>query len=174
LIRRPSSSSIARFANYDAFLAERQRVQTDVRKLSETAKSSSSADQQKAAQELPGALDAVEQLDSVLAPIVSFAHLYLLRRRVIELRVRLAMATVIAVLTLIVAVWAATAPESNENDSLDLRQGIKAYAQWPTIPQLYVKGEFVGGCDIIREMFQAGELQGLVKDKGPVKDRATA
>jgi monothiol glutaredoxin len=57
----------------------------------------------------------------------------------------------------------------------DLRQGIKAYAQWPTIPQLYVKGEFVGGCDIIREMFQAGELQNLLKEKGlAVKDAATA
>src|SRR5262245_2521855 len=42
-----------------------------------------------------------------------------------------------------------------------LRQGIKEFAQWPTIPQLYVKGEFVGGCDIIREMFQSGELQQL-------------
>ncbi|HEX9324768.1 MAG TPA: Grx4 family monothiol glutaredoxin [Xanthobacteraceae bacterium] len=63
----------------------------------------------------------------------------------------------------------------NVLESDDLRQGIKAYAQWPTIPQLYVKGEFVGGCDIIREMFQAGELQSLLKDKGvPVKDRATA
>jgi len=63
----------------------------------------------------------------------------------------------------------------NVLESDDLRQGIKAYAQWPTIPQLYVKGEFVGGCDIIREMFQAGELQTLFKDKGvPVKDRATA
>ncbi|MEM1377031.1 MAG: Grx4 family monothiol glutaredoxin [Pseudomonadota bacterium] len=41
----------------------------------------------------------------------------------------------------------------------DLRQGIKDFSNWPTIPQLYVKGEFVGGCDIIREMFQAGELQ---------------
>jgi len=60
-----------------------------------------------------------------------------------------------------------------END--DLRQGIKSYSNWPTIPQLYVKGEFVGGCDIIREMFQAGELQGLFKDKGvAVKDTATA
>jgi glutaredoxin-related protein len=48
-------------------------------------------------------------------------------------------------------------------------------ANWPTIPQLYVKGEFVGGCDIIREMFQASELQGLMQQKGvPVKDRATA
>jgi len=54
----------------------------------------------------------------------------------------------------------------NVLESDDLRQGIKAYAQWPTIPQLYVKGEFVGGCDIIREMFQAGELQTLLKDKG--------
>jgi len=63
----------------------------------------------------------------------------------------------------------------NVLESDDLRQGIKAYAQWPTIPQLYVKGEFVGGCDIIREMFQAGELQGLFKDKGfAVKDTATA
>ena len=47
-----------------------------------------------------------------------------------------------------------------------VRQGIKEYANWPTIPQLYVKGEFVGGCDIIREMFQAGELQQLLADKG--------
>jgi len=63
----------------------------------------------------------------------------------------------------------------NVLESDDLRQGIKAYAQWPTVPQLYVKGEFVGGCDIVREMFQAGELQTLFKDKGvPVKDRAPA
>jgi monothiol glutaredoxin len=63
----------------------------------------------------------------------------------------------------------------NVLESDELRQGIKAYAQWPTIPQLYVKGEFVGGCDIIREMFQAGELQSLLKDKGlAVKDTATA
>ena len=63
----------------------------------------------------------------------------------------------------------------NVLESDDLRQGIKAYSNWPTIPQLYVKGEFVGGCDIIREMFQAGELQGLMQQKGlPVKDRATA
>ena len=41
----------------------------------------------------------------------------------------------------------------------DLRQGIKEYASWPTVPQLYVKGEFVGGCDIVSEMFQSGELQ---------------
>ncbi len=47
-----------------------------------------------------------------------------------------------------------------------IRQGIKDFANWPTIPQLYVKGEFVGGCDIIREMFEAGELQGLFDEKG--------
>jgi monothiol glutaredoxin len=48
----------------------------------------------------------------------------------------------------------------------DIRQGIKDYANWPTIPQLYVKGEFIGGSDIVREMFQAGELQELLKEKG--------
>ena len=47
-----------------------------------------------------------------------------------------------------------------------VRQGIKEFSTWPTIPQLYVKGEFVGGCDIIREMFQAGELLSLMKEKG--------
>jgi monothiol glutaredoxin len=54
----------------------------------------------------------------------------------------------------------------NVLESDDLRDGIKAYSNWPTIPQLYVKGEFVGGCDIVREMFQAGELQQTLKDKG--------
>ena len=54
----------------------------------------------------------------------------------------------------------------NVLDSEDLRQGIKSYSNWPTIPQPYVKGEFVGGCDIIREMFQAGDLKGLLKEKG--------
>ena len=63
----------------------------------------------------------------------------------------------------------------NVLDSDYLRQGIKSYSNWPTIPQLYVKGEFVGGCDIIREMFQAGELQGLMKEKGlAVKEGASA
>ena len=56
-----------------------------------------------------------------------------------------------------------------------LRQGIKSYSDWPTIPQLYVKGEFVGGCDIVREMFQAQELQQLLEAKGvPVQGRASA
>ena len=47
-----------------------------------------------------------------------------------------------------------------------IRQGVKEYSNWPTVPQLYVKGEFIGGCDITREMFQAGELQQLFTDKG--------
>jgi monothiol glutaredoxin len=54
----------------------------------------------------------------------------------------------------------------NVYDSTELRDGIKIYSNWPTIPQLYVNGEFVGGCDIVREMFQAGELQQLFLEKG--------
>src|SRR5262249_1836748 len=63
----------------------------------------------------------------------------------------------------------------NVLESDELRQGIKTYSNWPTIPQLYVKGEFVGGCDIIREMFQANELQQVFKEKGvPVREDASA
>ncbi len=54
----------------------------------------------------------------------------------------------------------------NVLSSDELRQGIKEYSSWPTIPQLYVKGEFVGGSDIVREMFQSGELQALMAEKG--------
>ena len=51
-----------------------------------------------------------------------------------------------------------------------VRQGIKDFSNWPTIPQLYVKGEFVGGCDIVREMFETGELKELFEEKGvPVR-----
>ena len=51
-----------------------------------------------------------------------------------------------------------------------LRQGVKEFSQWPTIPQLYVKGEFIGGCDIIREMYETGELQQVLEQKGvPVR-----
>ena len=57
----------------------------------------------------------------------------------------------------------------NVLQSDELRQGIKAYSDWPTIPQLYVKGEFVGGCDIIREMFQSGELKTLLAEKGLIE-----
>ena len=56
----------------------------------------------------------------------------------------------------------------NVLESDELRQGIKLFSDWPTIPQLYVKGEFVGGADIIREMFQAGELKSLFEEKGVV------
>jgi len=63
----------------------------------------------------------------------------------------------------------------NVLDSDELRQGVKAYSNWPTIPQLYVKGEFVGGCDIIREMFQSGELKSVLKEKGvSTRERAQA
>ncbi|HVZ29680.1 MAG TPA: Grx4 family monothiol glutaredoxin [Asticcacaulis sp.] len=48
----------------------------------------------------------------------------------------------------------------------DLREGIKVYSDWPTIPQLYLKGEFIGGADIVREMFQSGELKTTLDDKG--------
>jgi monothiol glutaredoxin len=54
-----------------------------------------------------------------------------------------------------------------QND--DLRQGIKVFSDWPTIPQLYVNGEFVGGCDIVKEMFQAGELKTLFKEQGLIE-----
>jgi monothiol glutaredoxin len=58
----------------------------------------------------------------------------------------------------------------NVLEDMSIREGIKAYANWPTIPQLYVKGEFVGGCDIVREMFQAGELQQMLTEKGIAHD----
>ena len=48
----------------------------------------------------------------------------------------------------------------------ELRQGVKEFSQWPTIPQLYVKGEFIGGCDIVREMFETGELEQVLREKG--------
>ncbi len=54
----------------------------------------------------------------------------------------------------------------NVLEDMGVREGIKSFSEWPTIPQLYVKGEFVGGCDIIREMFQAGELQEMLAEKG--------
>ncbi len=55
----------------------------------------------------------------------------------------------------------------------ELRQAIKDFANWPTIPQLYVKGEFIGGCDIVKDMFSSGELQSLLKEKGiSIKDAA--
>jgi monothiol glutaredoxin len=53
-----------------------------------------------------------------------------------------------------------------------LRQGVKDYTNWPTIPQLYVKGEFLGGCDIVREMAESGELQDTLKQKGVAMENA--
>ena len=54
----------------------------------------------------------------------------------------------------------------NVLEDMSIRDAIKSFSNWPTIPQLYVKGEFIGGCDIVREMFQAGELQELLAAKG--------
>jgi monothiol glutaredoxin len=60
----------------------------------------------------------------------------------------------------------------NVLEDQEIREGIKAFSNWPTIPQLYVKGEFVGGCDIITEMYQSGELQTLLTEKGVAQDAA--
>ena len=62
----------------------------------------------------------------------------------------------------------------NVLDDAGVREGIKTFSNWPTIPQLYIKGEFVGGCDIVREMYEAGELQQMLADKGVVHNSATA
>jgi monothiol glutaredoxin len=59
---------------------------------------------------------------------------------------------------------------ANVLEDPELRDGVKHYSNWPTIPQLYVKGEFIGGCDIVIEMFQSGELETLLAEKGiPLK-----
>lgn len=65
-------------------------------------------------------------------------------------------------------------PFKGENVLADpeLREGIKVFSNWPTIPQLYVKGEFIGGCDIVMEMAQSGELQTLLAEKGVVASAA--
>ncbi len=61
----------------------------------------------------------------------------------------------------------------NVLEDMEIREGIKSFTNWPTIPQLYVGGEFVGGCDIVMEMFQSGELTTLMADKGvPLKAEA--
>ena len=54
----------------------------------------------------------------------------------------------------------------NVLDSQSLREGIKEFSEWPTIPQVYIKGEFVGGCDIVKEMYENGELKKILEDKG--------
>jgi len=70
--------------------------------------------------------------------------------------------TVVQILDVVGAEYTAT----NVLENQDIREGIKTYSDWPTIPQLYVKGEFLGGCDIIREMYETGELKGLLEEKG--------
>jgi len=62
---------------------------------------------------------------------------------------------------------------ANVLEDPSLREGIKQFSNWPTVPQLYVKGEFVGGCDIVSEMYQSGELETLLSEKG-VAHQATA
>lgn len=57
----------------------------------------------------------------------------------------------------------------NVLDDPEIRQGVKDYNNWPTVPQVFVKGEFIGGCDIMREMFETGELKTLLADKGVLK-----
>jgi monothiol glutaredoxin len=56
----------------------------------------------------------------------------------------------------------------NVLEDMGVREGIKTYSNWPTIPQLYIKGEFIGGADIVKEMFQTGELQKMLADKGVI------
>lgn len=70
--------------------------------------------------------------------------------------------TVVQILDVVGAEYTAT----NVLENQDIREGIKSYSDWPTIPQLYVKGEFVGGCDIIREMYESGELKAFLEEKG--------
>ena len=70
--------------------------------------------------------------------------------------------TVVQILDVVGAEYTAT----NVLENQDIREGIKTYSDWPTIPQLYVKGEFVGGCDIIREMYETGELKAFMEEKG--------
>ena len=60
----------------------------------------------------------------------------------------------------------------NVLEDQQVREGIKAFSDWPTIPQLYVKGEFVGGCDIVKEMFEAGELKDFMAEKGIAMEAA--
>lgn len=70
--------------------------------------------------------------------------------------------TVVQILDYIGADYAAV----NVLENPEIRQGIKDYNNWPTIPQVFVKGEFIGGCDILREMFETGELRDLMTEKG--------
>jgi len=70
--------------------------------------------------------------------------------------------TVVQILDYVGAEYASV----NVLEDPEIRQGIKDYNNWPTIPQIFVKGEFIGGCDIVKEMFETGELRSLLEDKG--------
>ena len=74
-------------------------------------------------------------------------------------------ATVVAILDHLGVDYEST----NVLEDQDIREGVKSFSNWPTIPQLYVKGEFLGGCDIAKEMFQSGELKTLLEEKGLVE-----
>ncbi|MEL6289037.1 MAG: Grx4 family monothiol glutaredoxin [Pseudomonadota bacterium] len=67
-----------------------------------------------------------------------------------------------------------TYQDVNVLEDMGIREGVKSFTNWPTVPQLYVKGEFVGGCDIIREMFQEGELHTLLEEKDVPHHKRTA
>lgn len=74
----------------------------------------------------------------------------------------------------IMALLGVNAKDVNVLEDMSIRDGVKQFANWPTIPQLYVKGEFVGGCDIVREMYEAGELQEMLEQKGIPFNKPTA
>lgn len=74
-------------------------------------------------------------------------------------------ATVVAILDHLGVDYGST----NVLEDQDIREGVKSFSNWPTIPQLYVKGEFLGGCDIAKEMFQSGELKTLFEEQGLVE-----
>jgi monothiol glutaredoxin len=72
----------------------------------------------------------------------------------------------------ILAILGVDYKDVNVLEDMSIREGVKAYSNWPTIPQLYVKGTFVGGCDIVREMAEAGELAQLFDEKGVAYDKS--
>ncbi|MEL6292182.1 MAG: Grx4 family monothiol glutaredoxin [Pseudomonadota bacterium] len=74
----------------------------------------------------------------------------------------------------IMALLGVDAKDVNVLEDMSVRDGVKAYTNWPTIPQLYVKGQFVGGCDIVREMYETGELQDLLTKEGVPFNKPTA
>ncbi|MEM7778244.1 MAG: Grx4 family monothiol glutaredoxin [Pseudomonadota bacterium] len=74
----------------------------------------------------------------------------------------------------IMALLDVDAKDFNVLEDMSVREGVKQFSNWPTIPQLYIKGEFVGGCDIVREMYEAGELQDHLAKQGISFNKSTA